>query len=312
MFFVGLIIHTVHGPNIGDIRVMGVLQRFAVAYVVVASLQVLLRRTVAIDTEEQRRSWRSASLDITSLTTQWIIMFTITAIHLIVIFLLYVPDCPRGYLGPGGIHEMGRYNNCIGGATGYIDRLIVGQRHLYQRPRAGAVYDEKMPFDPEGPFGCLLTIVQVFFGVQCGSTLLLFDSPIDRIKRLASWGVSTVLLGCGLCQFSINDGLIPINKNLWSLSYVFVTTGFAFILLTVFYVIIDVKQFWSGKPLTFAGMNAILMYIGSELLSRMYPFYWQFDGTNTHFMFLLANVWNAAAWNVVAYYLYKRNYFFSL
>lgn len=167
------------------------------------------------------------------------------------------------------MHEMGRYNNCIGGATGYIDRLIIGNRHMYQRPRAAAVYDEKTPFDPEGIFGCLLTIVQVFFGVQCGNTLLLFTQPIDRLKRWLSWSIGTILLGGCLCQFSINDGFIPINKNLWSLSYVLVTTGFAFFLLSVFYVVIDVKKFWTGKPLTFAGMNAIIMYIGSELLGRM-------------------------------------------
>lgn len=312
LFFVGLLIHTAHGPNFGDIRIMGVLQRFGIAYLVIASLQVLLRKQVAIDTEEQTRSLRTSFLDITSLSTQWIIMLVITAFHLVVIFFIPVPNCPSGYLGPGGIHEMARYNNCIGGAAGYVDRLIIGTQHLYQRPRAAVIYDERMPFDPEGPFGCLMTIVQVFFGVQCGNTLLLFTQPIDRIKRWLSWSIGTALIGGCLCEFSINDGLIPINKNLWSLSFVLVTTSFAFLLLSILYIIIDVKKYWSGSPLTFAGMNAILMYIGSELLGRMYPFYWHFDGTNTHFMYLLANVWNAAAWNLVAYYLYLRNFFFTL
>ncbi|XP_031628030.1 heparan-alpha-glucosaminide N-acetyltransferase [Contarinia nasturtii] len=312
LFFIGLLIHTAHGPDIRDIRIMGVLQRFGISYLVVASLQVLLRKQVAIDSEERSRSWRISFLDVTSLSSQWIIMLVITAFHLIVIFFIPVPNCGVGYLGPGGIHEMGRFNNCIGGATGYVDRLIIGTRHLYQRPRATAIYDERMPFDPEGPFGCLLTIVQVFFGVQCGNTLLLFTRPIDRLKRFLSWSIITFLLGGCLCQFSINDGLIPINKNLWSLSFVLVTTSVAFLILSIFYVIIDVKCYWSGKPLTFAGMNAILMYIGSELFGRMYPFYWHFNGMNTHFMFLLSNLWTAAAWTFVAYYLYIRNFFFSL
>lgn len=91
-----------------------------------------------------------------------------------------------------------------------------------------------------------------------------------------------------------------------------VTTGFAFGLLSLFYLIIDIKKWWSGKPLVFAGMNAIVMYVGSELLGKMYPFYWHFSGTNTHFMFLLANVWTAAMWNLVAYYLYLRKTFFAL
>lgn len=207
---------------------------------------------------------------------------------------------------------MGRFNNCIGGATGYIDRLIISESHLYQHPRAAAVYDESQPFDPEGPFGCLLTIVQVFFGVQCGQILLVYKNPAARLKRWAIWSIATFLLGGGLCKFSINDGFIPINKNLWSLSYVLVTTAFAYCLLALFYIVIDIKKWWSGKPLLYAGMNAIIMYIGSELLGRMYPFYWHIDGMKTHFMFLLSNIWTAAMWNLVAYYLYLRKIFFAL
>lgn len=136
--------------------------------------------------------------------------------------------------------------------------------------------------------------------------------PLDRIKRMVTWGLASILFGLILCKFSINDGIIPINKNLWSLSYVFVTVGFAFLLFTLFYVIIDVKHFWSGKPLTYAGMNAILIYVGSEVLGKMYPFYWQFRGTNTHFMFLLADIWQAAAWNLIAYILFTQKIFLSL
>lgn len=160
--------------------------------------------------------------------------------------------------------------------------------------------------------GCLLTIVHTFFGVQCGSTLLLFARPLDRVKRMLGWGFATILFGCILCKFSINDGPIPINKQMWSLSYVLVTTGFAFLLFTMFYVIIDVKRFWSGKPLTYAGLNAILIYVGSEILGKTYPFYWQFRDTNTHFMFLLAAIWKAAAWNLIAYYLFTQKIFVSL
>lgn len=153
MFFVGVLIHTTYGPDMHDIRIMGVLQRFSVAYLIVASLQVLLRRQVAIDCEEQTRSWQTEFLDITSLSTQWTIMVVITVVHLLLIFVLPVKHCSHGYFGPGGVHEMGRYNNCVGGAIGLIDRLILGQEHMYQRSRASMVYDEKMPFDPEGVFG---------------------------------------------------------------------------------------------------------------------------------------------------------------
>lgn len=40
----------------------------------------------------------------------------------------------RGYLGPGGIGDMGLYPNCTGGAAGFIDRWLLGERHIYQNP----------------------------------------------------------------------------------------------------------------------------------------------------------------------------------
>lgn len=48
--------------------------------------------------------------------------------------LMLVCFCPRGYLGPGGIGDFGNYLNCTGGAAGYIDRLVLGEKHIYQHP----------------------------------------------------------------------------------------------------------------------------------------------------------------------------------
>lgn len=135
---------------------MGVLQRFGIAYFVVASVYVLL-----CDKSEEIVEQRFGLSDIKSLLPQWSIMLFITLINLLVVFLLPVPNCEPGYFGPGGIHEMGIHNGCIGGASGYIDRLLLGKSHLYQGSRAAKIYDETVPFDPEGPFGSLLTIVHV-------------------------------------------------------------------------------------------------------------------------------------------------------
>lgn len=48
--------------------------------------------------------------------------------------LCAITFCPRGYLGPGGIGDFGNYPNCTGGAAGYIDRLLLGEKHIYQHP----------------------------------------------------------------------------------------------------------------------------------------------------------------------------------
>lgn len=313
LFLIGFFIHTTHGPALGDLRIMGVLQRFSIAYLVTASLYALFGQPIRTDEwQMETRKWRLYLHDIIVLTPQWFFMLAIVGVHLGIIFWLPVPNCPTGYLGPGGIHAGGRYNNCIGGATGFIDRTIIGKSHLYQHPRAGTVYDETMPFDPEGIFGCLLTIVQVFFGIQCGQTLLSFMDWKQRVRRWLAWATFTLLLGLSLCQFSIDGGLIPINKNLWSLSYVLVTTAFAYFLLATSYYIIDVRKLWTGKPLSIAGMNAIVLYAGSELFHQMYPFYWRVAIMNTHFLFLMANLWTTIMWTLVAYCLYSKNIFISL
>lgn len=47
---------------------------------------------------------------------------------------------------------MGQHPGCIGGATGYIDKLILGENHIYHHPTARYIYDSDF-FDPEGLFG---------------------------------------------------------------------------------------------------------------------------------------------------------------
>ncbi|KAJ8929007.1 hypothetical protein NQ314_018366 [Rhamnusium bicolor] len=56
-----------------------------------------------------------------------------------------------GYMGPGGLHKNQAFSKCVGGATSYIDGLILGN-HRYQNPTIYEVYESK-PFDPEGVLG---------------------------------------------------------------------------------------------------------------------------------------------------------------
>lgn len=58
-------------------------------------------------------------------------------------------NLPSGYLGPGGLHEDGKYVGCVGGAAGYIDRVVLKEAHLLYLKN---VY-KSGPFDPEGILG---------------------------------------------------------------------------------------------------------------------------------------------------------------
>jgi hypothetical protein len=84
---------------------------------------------------------------------QWILMLLVLALHSYLTFLLPVPGCPSGYLGPGGLQNKGQYRNCTGGSARYIDIKIFGREHIYQHPTAKIIYDTTEPFDPEGFLG---------------------------------------------------------------------------------------------------------------------------------------------------------------
>jgi hypothetical protein len=68
-----------------------------------------------------------------------------------------------------------------------------------------------------------------------------------------SWNVLQGLIAGVLCNFSKNDGVIPVNKNLWSLSFVLGLASMAFLLQGFLYLLVDAKRWWSGSPFYYAG-----------------------------------------------------------
>lgn len=123
---------------------------------------------------------------------QWIIIGFLTGLHIAITFFLPVPDCPTGYLGPGGLHDNSLHYNCTGGAAGFIDRFIFNNSHIYQRPTCQSLYDCPLPYDPEGLLGALTTILCVYLGVHAGRIVLVFKKTTQRIKRWLLWFFITV------------------------------------------------------------------------------------------------------------------------
>ena len=73
-------------------------------------------------------------------------------------------------------------------------------------------------------------------------------------------------------MFSLIWNLVfPINKNLWTSSFVLCTGGFSLLLIALFYYIVDVRGFqkWAF-PLKVIGMNSILIYLAGEFISWNY------------------------------------------
>ncbi|KAF7239025.1 Heparan-alpha-glucosaminide N-acetyltransferase [Varanus komodoensis] len=97
---------------------------------------------------------------------QWLFMLVLEVVWLYITFLLNIPGCPRGYLGPGGIGNFGKYPNCTGGAAAYIDHLLLGEKHIYQHPTSNVLYLTTVAFDPEGILGTINSVIMAFLGLQ--------------------------------------------------------------------------------------------------------------------------------------------------
>ena len=138
-----------------------------------------------------------------------------------------------------------------GNLGAWIDRaLMLG--HLW-RPR----------WDPEGLLSTVPAIATALLGVVCGLALKASPTPERRAAVLAIGGAALVIAG-QLWHFTF-----PINKNLWTSSYVLFTAGLASLLLAALYWAIDLKG-WQGwtKPFVILGSNAITLFVASGLLVK--------------------------------------------
>lgn len=304
LFLIGVALNTLGAvTQLEKIRIFGVLQRFGVAYLVVALLFLFLtpRKPKRIQTLLHRQL-----KDISILLPQWCVILVIVVAHCLLTFKLSVPGCPTGYLGPGGRHEDGKYFNCTGGAAGYIDELILQPEHLYQKLSIISVYGSK-PFDPEGILGCLTTIFQVFLGVQAGEILLCYKDWKDRVVRWLLWAVLLAIVGF-LCHVYV----IPVNKNLWSLSFALVTTAFALGLLSACYLLVDVAKIWRGGPFRIPGMNALVMYVGHLLCYTIFPFHWRIGTMHSRTLVLVEAIWGVVLWTIIAYVMHRKRVYVTL
>ncbi|XP_041485247.1 heparan-alpha-glucosaminide N-acetyltransferase-like isoform X2 [Lytechinus variegatus] len=297
--------------DLRTLRIPGVLQRFGITYFIVASSYLLSRRLQARRIERTGKCYMMFR-DVTDYL-ELPLAFCFLTVHLCLTFLLPVPGCPLGYQGPGGplVGENGELTNCTGGASGYIDRMFFTEAHIINIDTCSAVYRTIVKSDPEGILGSFTSIALCVFGLQAGKILHLFTTVRGRCLRLIIWGL--VLISCSLilCKASMADGWIPLNKNLWSVSFIALTGGTAFIIQALFHILIDVTHFWNGAPLFYAGMNSILLYIGSEIMHPYLPFSWvPFVGNHTEYIILAA--WSGFLWLAIAYLCYRKKIFLKL
>ena len=140
-----------------------------------------------------------------------------------------------------------------GTIVGYIDRLITPGRLIYDGGR----------FDPEGLLSTLPAVVTAMLGMFAGEYVRSEKHTPNR-KTLIMFAVAAAMLGVGLL-WSLE---FPINKMLWSSSFVLVVGAYSLAMFALFYYIIDVRGYKSwAKPFCVIGMNSITIYMAQRIIS---------------------------------------------
>lgn len=201
------------------------------------------------------------------------------------------------WLIPGGDDPFSFENNLVG----TIDRFFISADHLYNKT-----------FDPEGLFSTIPAIVTAMLGMFAGQ--LVRSTKISGNKKalyLLLAGVAFALIGW------LWGMVFPINKKLWTSTFVCAVGGYSLICFAIFYYIIDVRG-WRRWSFFFRviGMNSITIYMMQRIVdcSRINRFFFGgiikwFDGD-----------WNKLAWHtfyiltcwLILFFFYKKKIFLKV
>jgi predicted acyltransferase len=149
-----------------------------------------------------------------------------------------------------------------GNAVLSLDKYLLGENHLY--------HGEGIAFDPEGILSTLPAIVNVVAGYVAGKFIQQMGNTYEAISKMLMAGV--VLIFVALCW----DLVFPINKKLWTSSFVLLTVGLDLVVL------------------------AILIYVIEFVKSQRWTYFFEVFGKNTLFIYLLSEV------GIILLYFFNR------
>ncbi|WP_160152838.1 transmembrane glucosamine N-acetyltransferase NagX [Microbulbifer sp. ALW1] len=137
----------------------------------------------------------------------------------------------------------------------------------------GITYQNRA-YDPEGVLSTIPAIVNALFGVFAGHWLAKYAGNHTAILKGLFVGAAVCLLAGFLWHW-----VYPVNKELWTSSFVLITCGCCLLLLGIFYLVVDM---WHWKTFTYffsvIGCNAILVYLGTSLVNWQYSSKSMFGG----------------------------------
>ena len=216
IFLLGLFLNLYLYFNFGEVRVMGVLQRIAIAYGLGALICLYFKR-----------------------------------FHILIILVLLLV----GYWGLLYFGGEGDVYSLSSNFARKFDLFVLGEQHMSK--------GFGIPFEPEGLLSTIPAIGTVIIGFQTGKIINNQITTLGKIKMLIMLGSALVVLGL------IWGTVFPINKPLWTSSYVLYTGGLGVLFLATLIWIIDFKKYvkWA-MPFIHFGMNPLFIFVFSGLYVR--------------------------------------------
>lgn len=178
----------------------------------------------------------------TKVRTQIIIIIALLIVYWLLMMLIPAPGYAAGDLSKDG------------SLASFIDRTVFG-KHVWAQAKV---------YDPEGILSTIPALATTLIGVLTGHWLRSKKSNYEKVAGMFVAGAACVAVGWALNPF------FPINKALWTSSYVLFTAGLALQFLGFCYWLIDIKGYrrWA-KPFEVFGMNAIALYVGAGLMAEL-------------------------------------------
>ncbi|KAL9235721.1 hypothetical protein vseg_010460 [Gypsophila vaccaria] len=309
-----------YGVDVEKIRWLGVLQRISIGYLLASLSEIWLVNNVLVD---------STLTLLRKYYFQWMATVLLCVLYTSLLYGIYVPSWMYDYQGmnstlsPPSVQVQCGVRGSLDppcNSAGFIDRLLLGANHLYQRPVYRRVQECSenspdygslppnapawclAPFEPEGILSSLTAAVTCFLGLHFGHIIAHFK---DHMQRMIMWSISAFpILVLGYVMLALG---MPLSKPLYTLSYMCVTAGASGLIFTLIFYLVDVKHI--TKPvvlLQWMGMNAFLIY--ALAACEIFPillqgFYWGspsnnlVDGTES----FLQNVLGSNSWGTLTF-----------
>jgi predicted acyltransferase len=232
LFLLGMVVNNFPFFKLDTMRFYGVLQRIAICYLVVGLFYLW-----------DRRVWTKAAALVVLLVGYWVLV-------------RWVPVPGAGMPGRD-VPFMDQTQNLVS----WLDRLLM-PHHLYMDSSGPNLHNVR---DPEGLLSDLPAIGTALLGLLTGLWLRSGRSVKHKAQGLAAAAVTCLALGY---LWSLE---FPLNKNMWTSSFVLVAAGWSLTVLTLAFWAVDVKGWGKGKskgliyPWLVLGSNAITAYMFSEL-----------------------------------------------